>query len=71
MAVGQLLGQLPQGSTSTVDLNRKKKKKKRVSDKNREKGDGGVSFHAFFSYLDVLHVLKEVRLGIVVVGELD
>lgn len=70
MAVGQLLGQLPQGSTSTVDLNRKKKKK-RVSDKNREKGDGGVSFHAFFSYLDVLHVLKEVRLGIVVVGELD
>lgn len=70
MALGQLLGQLPQGSTSPVDLNRKKKKK-RVSDKNRKKGDGGVSFHAFFSYLDVLHVLKEVRLGIVVVGELD
>lgn len=35
-----------------------------------EKGDTGLSFHASLSYLDVLHVLKEVRLWVVVVGEL-
>lgn len=35
-----------------------------------EKGDTGLSFHGSFSDLDVLHVLKEVRLWVVVVGEL-
>lgn len=66
MTVAQLFGQLSQGATSPMDLN------------GETTGEGigqlltPMRVRVFFhTYLDVFHVLEEVRLGVAVVGELD
>lgn len=72
MALGQLLGQLAQGTASTVDLEKRKLKKHFLSaDKNQEEESEESFPISLPSYLDVLHVLKEVRLWVVIVCELD